>query len=136
MGYVINPVIFPWQIELTTAQCLAGGFFNIPQFAPINTDQYYIIVGIPVVFYKFNTVDFDNLDALISCFGSGNFIYRIQMSAFTGQSEGFLLQANTSAGLNDSILPGEIIGIDIQGPPTVGDGSIQVNGFAQVINIV
>jgi hypothetical protein len=135
MSYLINPVIFPWQLNINTAQCLAGGPIDIPQFVDLQRDQYYIIVGIPVLYYKFNTVDFDVMNILLQNRASSTYLFKLQIGVFNGQNEGCLMQNNVANGMNDTILEADRIVANITNPPTVGNGSIQINGFAQVVNI-
>jgi len=62
MSYLINPVLFPFQLNLSTADILSGNPITIPQMPAIGANQYYYIAGQPTLYYNFNSVDFDLTD--------------------------------------------------------------------------
>lgn len=136
MGYLINPVLFPWKINLSAADCIAGGNFNIDQFLPLPGNQYYQIIGTPILYYNFNSIDFDNLDVLLKYRTASNYYYKAQITSFPGYPVGCLMAPSFQNGaMDDVIYVGDYIVIEISGVATVGNGSVNIQGYATINTI-
>jgi hypothetical protein len=126
----------PFKLELTTANLLAGGDFDITELPAPGAGFAWKVIDCEME-YTFNSVAFDNLDISVqSESGRSQFsILAAQTSAYSGNHFGNLVMQNPLDDGDQTIVVENEKMIAQLSTSTVGNGSIIIYGMARKITL-